>query len=89
MILVFNRLVHLSIWLLIISSCAFSNAAKAAEVNPLRPVDTGSPRETLQDFVVTMDGIYRSMRDILQEYAALAKTVLHFRRTAQTGRDPL
>jgi MscS family membrane protein len=70
MILVFNRLVHLSIGLLIASSCAFSNAAKTAEVNPLRPVDTASPRETLQDFVVTMDGIYRGMKDILQEYAA-------------------
>jgi MscS family membrane protein len=70
MIPVFNRLAHLSIGLLIVSSCAFSNAAKAAEVNPLRPVDTASPRETLQDFVVTMDGIYRGTKDILQEYAA-------------------
>ena len=54
MIPVFNRLAHLSIGLLIASSCAFSNAAKTAEVNPLRPVDTASPRETLQDFVVTL-----------------------------------
>jgi MscS family membrane protein len=67
MIPVVNRLAHLSISLLIASSCAFSNAAG---VNPLRPVDTGSPRATLQDFVVTMDGIYRGMKDILQEYAA-------------------
>ena len=55
---------------------AFSNAAKAAEVNPLRPVDTASPRETLQDFVVTMDGIYRGMKDILQEYAASQRLYL-------------
>src|SRR3984893_6526490 len=70
MISVFNRLAHLSIGLLIVSSCAFSKAAEAAEVNPLRPVDTASPRETLQDFVVTMDGIYRGTKDILQAYAA-------------------
>jgi MscS family membrane protein len=70
MIPVFNRLAHLSIGLLIASSCVFSNAAKTTEVNPLRPVDTASPRETLQDFVVTMDGIYRGMTDILEEYAA-------------------
>jgi len=70
MIPVFNRLAQLSIGLLIGSVFAFSNAAKTAEVNPLRPVDTASPRETLQDFVVTMDGIYRGMKDILQEYAA-------------------
>jgi MscS family membrane protein len=70
MIPLFNRLARLSIGLLIVTSCALSNAAKAAEVNPLRPVDTANPRATLQDFVVTMDGIYRGMKDILQEYAA-------------------
>ena len=76
MIAVFNRLAHLSIGLLIASSCAFSNAAEAAEVNPLRPVDTASPRETLQDFAVTMDGIYRGTKDILQEYAASQRLYL-------------
>ena len=30
----------------------FSNVANAADVNPLRPVDTSSPRATLQGFVV-------------------------------------
>jgi MscS family membrane protein len=70
MIPVFNRATYVSAAFLIGSILAFSNAAKAAEVNPLRPVDTASPRETLQDFVVTMDGIYRGMEDILQEYAA-------------------
>src|SRR6266436_7457535 len=48
----------------------FSNLANAAEVNPLRPVDTSSPRATLQGFVGTMDEIYRGMRDFLREYAA-------------------
>jgi MscS family membrane protein len=76
MIAVFNRLAHLSIGLVIISGCAFSNAAKAGEVNPLRPVDTASPRETLQDFAVTMDGIYRGTKDILQEYAASQRLYL-------------
>jgi MscS family membrane protein len=70
MVPVFDRATQLSAALLIGSILAFSNAAKAAEVNPLTPVDTGSPRATLQDFVVTMDGIYRGMKDILQEYAA-------------------
>jgi MscS family membrane protein len=76
MIPVFNRLALFSIRLLIVTSCAFSNAAKAAEVNPLRPVDTASPRETLQDFAVTMDGIYRGTKDILQEYAASQRLYL-------------
>ena len=77
MIPVFKRALYLSAALLIGSILAFSNAARAAEVNPLRPVDTASPRATLQDFVVTMDGIYRGMKDILQEYAASRKTVPH------------
>ena len=76
MIPVFKRAAYLSAALLIGSILAFSNAAKAAEVNPLRPVDTASPRETLQDFVVTMDGIYRGMKDILQEYAASQRLYL-------------
>src|SRR6202047_429847 len=76
MMLVFNRLAHLSIGLLMGSILAFSNAADAADVNPLRPVDTASPRETLQDFIVTMDGIYRGTKDILQEYAASQRLYL-------------
>ena len=76
MISVFKRATYLSAALLIGSIVAFSNAAKAAEVNPLRPVDTASPRETLQDFVVTVDGIYRGLKDILQGYAASQRLYL-------------
>jgi MscS family membrane protein len=45
-----------------------SSAAIAAEVNPLRPVDTSSPRATLQGFAATMDDIYLGMKDLLQGY---------------------
>jgi MscS family membrane protein len=48
----------------------------AAEVNPLRPVDTSSPRATLQDFTATMDGVYRSMKDLLQDYAVSQRLYL-------------
>src|ERR1700758_3080328 len=72
----FNRAPYLSAALLIGSILAFSNAARAAEVNPLRPVDTASPRETLQDLVVTVDGIYRGLKNILQEYAASQRLYL-------------
>jgi MscS family membrane protein len=47
----------------------FPNVARAADVNPLRPIDTSSPRATLQGFVVTMDEVYRRMREIVWEYA--------------------
>ncbi len=76
MILVFDCAKRLSTVLLIGSVLAFSNVANTAEVNPLRPVDTASPRETLQDFVVTMDGIYRGLKGILQEYAASGRLYL-------------
>jgi MscS family membrane protein len=55
---------------------SLATTAKAADVYPLRPVDTASPRETLQDFVVTMDGIYRGMKEVLQEYAASGRLYL-------------
>jgi MscS family membrane protein len=53
-----------------------SNVANTADVNPLRPIDTSSPRATLQGFVVTMDEIYLGMRDVLQEYAASQRLYL-------------
>src|SRR5438132_857931 len=61
---------YLHIVLLIELIFVFSNPANTAEVHPLRPVDTSSPRATLQGFVGTMDEIYRGMRDFLQEYVA-------------------
>ncbi|MFL5266509.1 MAG: mechanosensitive ion channel family protein [Stellaceae bacterium] len=51
-------------------ACAFSNMANAAEVNPLLPVDTSSPRASLQGFIGTIDDLYRNMKDILHEYSA-------------------
>ena len=67
---------YLHIVLLIELIFVFSNPANTAEVNPLRPVDTSSPRATLQGFVGTMDEIYRAMKDILQEYAASQRLYL-------------
>src|SRR5215472_5768631 len=43
-------------------------AAKAADPNPLSPLDTSSPRATLQGFIETVDGIYVGMADVLQEF---------------------
>src|SRR5229473_3429968 len=67
---------YLRIVLLIELIFVFSDVANTAEVNPLRPVDTSSPRATLQGFVGTMDGIYGSMNDVLQEYAASQRLYL-------------
>ena len=40
----------------------------AADDHPLRPIDTSSPRATLQDFIEITDDIYRRMRQVLEEY---------------------
>jgi MscS family membrane protein len=63
---------YLGIVLLIVIELifVFPNVASTAEVNPLRPVDTSSPRATLQGFVGTMDEIYRGTKGFLQEYDA-------------------
>lgn len=47
----------------------FSCAASAALSNPLSPLDTSSPRATLQGFIETVDEIYVGMKGILEEYA--------------------
>src|SRR5437763_5154793 len=44
----------------------FLSIAKAAEVNPLRPIDASSPKATLEGFVETMDETYRGMADLLK-----------------------
>ncbi len=43
-------------------------AANAADDHPLRPVDTSSPRATLQDFIETTDDVYRRFKDVLEDY---------------------
>ena len=71
-----RRASYLCIASLIESIFVLSNVANTADVNPLRPVDTSSPRATLQGFVVTMDEIYLGMKDVLQEYAASQRLYL-------------
>ncbi len=61
---------YLRIVLVIEFIFALPNAAKAEDLNPLRPVDTSSPRAALQGFIGTMDDMYRNLKDILQEYSA-------------------
>ena len=43
--------------------------AKGGDANPLRPLDASSPRATLQGFVAGMDGIYRDMTGVINDYA--------------------
>jgi MscS family membrane protein len=63
-----TRFVHWITYALVIG-WLLTNAVHAADVNSLRPVDTSSPRATLQGFVSIVDELYLDMKDVLQEYA--------------------
>ncbi len=58
---------HLAV--LVVLLFGFSCAAKAADTNPLSPLDTSSPRATLQGLIETVDDAYVGMAGILEEYA--------------------
>jgi MscS family membrane protein len=68
--------VFLPILLAIEVVLAFADGASAAEPNPLRPLDTSSPRATLRDFIETTDEVYRHAKGTLQEYEASQKLYL-------------
>ena len=68
--------VYLLLFLLIELVVAFADGASAAEANPLRPLDTSSPRATLQDFIETIDETYRGVKGNLQEYEASKRLYL-------------
>ena len=54
----------------------FLSPAMAADVNPLRPVDTTSPRATLQGFFQTIDGMYVRFAEVLNSYARSGRLYL-------------
>ncbi len=47
----------------------FFCTAQAADPNPLSPLDTSSPRATLQGLIETVDDAYVGMAGVLEEYA--------------------
>ncbi len=54
---------------LIVLLSGFSYPASSADPSPLSPLDTSSPRATLQGFIEVVDHIYAGMTDQLEEYA--------------------
>src|SRR6516225_12059189 len=70
--------VHPLVRLLIASlaGALLANAVLAAQPEPLRPVDTSSPRATLEGFVTTVDQLYSATTDVLQEYEASQRLFL-------------
>jgi len=62
--------------LLISLTFALPSRASGEEINPLRPVDTSSPRAALEDFTSTMDDIYRGMKDVIHDYRVSGRLYL-------------
>jgi MscS family membrane protein len=60
---------YLGAAVLIIVLFGFSNSAPTADLNPLRPADTSSPRATLQNFIAGTDAAYLRMKELLTSYS--------------------
>jgi MscS family membrane protein len=71
------RVDYLGVAVLIGLLFGFSCAAKSADINPLRPADTSSPKATLQGFVETIDELYLHMADLIKTYAASNRLCPH------------
>ena len=52
-------------------------AARADDAHPLRPVPTGSPRETLMGFLATSDALYGLRVRLLNSYAESGRLYLN------------
>ena len=64
-----NPILYRSRAVLVGALLCFTSSAIAADTGPLNPLDTSSPRATLQGFTDTVDGIYAGMTDLLENYA--------------------
>src|SRR5215471_10115259 len=62
---------------LLIAVILSSVPVKAADVNLLRPVDTTSPRATLQSFFQTIEGMYVRFADVLNSYVTSGRLYLN------------
>lgn len=71
-----HRRIAFSFILFSLSWLILAGAVSSAGLDPLRPVDTSSPRHTLQGFVTTVDKLYLQMKDVLQEYEASQRLYL-------------
>src|SRR4051794_12329058 len=64
-----RRLASLFHWVLLSGLIISASAAGAsADLNPLRPPDISSPRESLRNFVTNIDGAYTRMTGLLTSY---------------------
>jgi MscS family membrane protein len=58
-------------------------AARADDSHPLRPVPTGSPRETLMGFLATTDTVYGMRARLLNSYAESGRLYMNAEEKAQ------
>ncbi len=64
------------IFILLFGLLISSLTAVADEINPLKPIDTSSPRSTLQGFLDFMNQSYRARQQLLSSYLASSQLYL-------------
>jgi len=76
--------------LAIVFLAGLGHAARADDDHPLRPIDTSSPRASLQSFLKITDDVYRRTKAIFDDYAnsdALYPTAEQWRMQARAYAD--
>jgi MscS family membrane protein len=71
-----NVVVRLPHLVLLIALIVVWSPAKTADLNPLRPIDTSSPRATFQGFVETIDGMYLHFAELVNSYSISGRLYL-------------
>jgi MscS family membrane protein len=67
---------RLGVAFLVVIIFSHLNSAVAADVNPLAPVDTSSPRAILRGFSAIVDEAYRRMKELRESYFATDRLYL-------------
>src|SRR4051794_40431174 len=71
-----------AVLLVILAVFSYSHFAIAEDANPLRPVDTSSFRAMLNNFITSVDSVYRTMHDLLLSYSQFGRLYLNVEERA-------
>src|SRR4051794_5368449 len=73
-----------AVLLVILVMFSYSNSAIAEDTTPLRPADTSSLRAMLNNFIMTVESVYRTMHDLLLSYSQSGRLYLNVEARASS-----